>query len=155
GCSQRQLDNWIEKMHSQSAFVASSSASNARLMAIPVDRAPEKWGFRNDREKSAFFVFNHELGHLVVPECIAGDSDKSTEYREHAADGFAVLGSLRQGVLDKKDMVSKADDRGHAMLFTGDITHLTSMSLDAVAINPKNTDFVSLSAKEIVKIAQK
>lgn len=153
--SQTQYNALIQKMHDQSAFASSSSSTGDKLLAIPVNRDPEKWGFKNERDKSAFFVFNHELGHLVIPEALANDSRKSTEYREHAADTFAVLRSMQQGVLDKKDIVAKADDRGHSMLLTGDLTHLTSMSLDAVAINPKNTDFLSLSHKEIVKIAQK
>jgi hypothetical protein len=153
--SQTQYEALIQKMHDQSAFASVSSSTGDKLLGVPVNRDPEKWGFKNEKDKSAFFVFNHELGHIVIPEALASDSSKTTEYREHAADTFAVLRSMQQGVLDKKDIVAKADDRGHSMLLTGDLTHLTSMSLDAVAINPKNTDFLSLSPKEMVKIAQK
>lgn len=155
GLNQTQFDSMMKHLKNESAFVRESKKTGHKLLAVPVERAPEKWGFEGEKDKSAFFVFNHELGHLVVPECIAGDSSKSTEYREHAADTFAMMRSLQQGVVDKKDIIAKSNDRGHSMLVTGDLTHLTSMSLDAMAINPKNIDFLSLSPKEIVKIAQK
>lgn len=155
GYSQTQYEALIYKMEHQVAFATSSNSTGGKLLGMPVNRDAEKYGFKGEREKSAFFTFNHELGHLVIPEGLANESSKSTEYREHAADTFAVLRSLQQGVLDKKDVVNKADGRGQEMLFTGDLTHLTSMSLDAVAINPRNTDFLSLSKKEIVRLAQK
>jgi hypothetical protein len=155
GFSKTQYEALLDKMENQVAFATASNSTDHKLLGMPVTRAPEKYGFKGEKEKSAFFTFNHELGHLVIPGGLANESTKSTEYREHAADTFAVLRSLQQGVLDKKDIVNKADGRGQEMLFTGDLTHLTSMSLDAVAINPKNTDFISLSKKAIIKIAQK
>lgn len=155
GLSQRQFDSMMNMLESQSAFVSKAKKSGHKLMAVPVERDKSKWGFENEKDKSAHFVFNHELGHLVVPECVAGDSTKSTEYREHAADTFAMMRCLQQGTLDKRDIAAKSNDRGHALLVTGDITHLTSMSLDAMVINPKNIQFLSLSPKEIIKIAQK
>ncbi|MBI1216615.1 MAG: hypothetical protein GC185_12455 [Alphaproteobacteria bacterium] len=153
GKNQRQFDAMMQHKESNSAFAGEGNGH--KLIALPTRRGPDEGAFPGDEAKSAYFSFQHELGHFVVPNAHATDSDASTEHREHAADTFAVLRGLKQGVFSKADVVTLGDGRCIAMLLTQDITHLTTMSLDAVAINPKNIDFISLSEKDVLKIAQK
>ncbi len=124
------------------------------LMLIPVAREGDKQSFPGDDYKSAYFCFQHELGHFVVPNAQGMNSGKSDEYKEIAAYTFAMMRGLKDGTFQKSDLLSLADHRGQAMLMTMDFSHMTAMALDAMAINPKNIDFISLSKQEIVKVAQ-
>ncbi len=154
GMNQSQLDKMMTKAGNMEAVA--KVVNGHTLLAMPSQRensAAES--FPGNAYKSAYFCFQHELGHFVIPEGHAASSNKSTEYREHAADTFAMMRGLKDGVFQKTDLLHLSNRRGHEMLMTEDITHLTSMSLDALIINPKNIDFLSLSKNEIVKIAQK
>ncbi len=126
-----------------------------RLIALPLGREAEDGAFPGNPYKSAWYSFLHELGHFVVPEAHASTGSKSTQHNEHAADTFAAVMGLQLGIFDKADIAALADGRSHGMLLTKDVTHLTSMSLDAIVINPKNIDFMSLSKAEVVAIAKK
>lgn len=126
-----------------------------QIALVPASRAAEKGQFPGDQYKSSYFCFQHELGHFVVPNAHTSSSNKDVNWREHAADFFAITRGIQAGVFDKKDVVDQATTRGMASLLAlCDTEHLTSMSLDAIAINPKNIDFLSLSKQDIKKIAQ-
>lgn len=104
--------------------------------------------FAGEPEKQAAFVFFHELGHVVVP-----GADNGTNYSEQGADVFGVLRGIAKGLFEKKDVKKLADERLVAYLKSLDIQHLSTMALDAVVINPKQIDFVSLTPKQIARIA--
>lgn len=94
------------------------------------------------------YVFQHELGHLVVKR-----ADTGGNYSEHAADAFAVLRGFQSRFLDRRDIKEIADGRAMLGWFNCDVTHITSMSLDALIINPKQKDFMSLSPADTAKVA--
>lgn len=149
-----QLDSILERAGRQEAIA--TEMNGFQVMAIPSQREAAKGQFPDDQYKSAYFCFQHELGHFVVPQAHKMSSTKSTEWREHAADFFAITRGIQAGVFDKKDVVDQANSRAMATLLAfSDITHLTTMTLDAMAINPKNIDFLSLSKQEIKEVAAK
>lgn len=146
-----QYDSLMRKINSKAAVA--TEMNGFQILAMPSTREGDKQSFPGDDYKSAYFCFQHELGHFVVPNAQTATSRKSDEYKEHAADTFAMLRGLKEGVFQKSDLLKLADKRGQEMLMTMDFHHFTSMSLDALAINPKNIDFLSLSKQEIVKIS--
>ncbi|MDI1226317.1 MAG: hypothetical protein PSY14_01345 [bacterium] len=155
GLSPTQYNDMMDNAENMNALT--KNANGYKLVAMPAKREGANESFSGDSYKSAYFCFQHELGHFVVPQAHASDTSavrKTTQWREHAADTFAMLRGLKDGVFQKKDLIDLSDKRGHSMLLTEDVTHLTSMSLDALAINPKNTDFISLSKKEIIQISK-
>lgn len=150
--SPNQAKSLYTRAHNQEAVA--SVYNGYKIMAIPADR--EEGQFPGDKYKSAYFCFQHELGHFVVPEAHAQTGSKTTNWREHAADFFAMTRGVQAGIFDEKDVVDQATSRGMmALLCYADITHLTTMSMDAMVINPKDADFLTLSNKEIKGIAKK
>ena len=109
----------------------------------------EKMAFNpSEAAKRLNFTFQHELGHLVVKR-----ADTGGNYSEHAADAFAVLRGFQSHFLDRRDIKEIADGRAMLGWFNCDVTHITSMSLDALIINPKQKDFMSLSPADTAKVA--
>lgn len=94
------------------------------------------------------YTFQHELGHLVVK-----GADTGGNYSEHAADAFAVLRGFQSHFLDRRDVKEIADGRAMLGWLNCDVTHLTSMSLDALIINPKQKNFMNLTPDETAKVA--
>lgn len=135
---------------SSSGFAFHAPQEGKRIVAMHSKYCAEISMFDHAPEKQAAYVFDHELGHIVVPE-----ADKATNKAEHGADDFAVIRGLKRGTMDKKDIQLIADARATDFFLYGDLTHLTTVSLDNILVNPKNTDFLSLSANEIAQIAGK
>lgn len=152
GLNSIQFAHLVKKAQDKDALA--TEMNGHQLILIPVTREGEKQSFPGDDYKSAYFCFQHELGHFVVPQAQEMSSNKSGEYKEIAADTFAMMRGLKDGVFQKSDLLSLADHRGQAMLMTMDFSHMTAMALDAIAINPKNIDFISLSKEDIVKVAK-
>ncbi len=96
------------------------------------------------------YTFQHELGHLVVK-----NADKYGNYSEHAADAFAVLRGFQSSFMTRQDVKEISDGRAMMGWFNCDVTHITSMSLDALIINPKQKNFMTLTPDETVKLAQR
>lgn len=94
------------------------------------------------------YTFQHELGHLVVK-----GADRHGNYAEHAADAFAVLRGFQSGFLNRRDVKEISDGRAMLCWLNCDVTHITSMSLDALIINPKQKNFMSLDANQTAKLA--
>lgn len=94
------------------------------------------------------YTFQHELGHLVVK-----NADRAGNYAEHAADAFAVLRGFQSSFLTRQDVKEISDGRSMLGWLNCDVTHITSMSLDALIINPKQRDFMSLTPDETAKVA--
>ncbi len=96
------------------------------------------------------YTFQHELGHLVVK-----GADKHGNYAEHAADAFAVLRGFQSSFMTRRDVKEISDGRAMLGWFNCDVTHITSMTLDALIINPKQKNFMSLTPAETAKLAQR
>ena len=107
--------------------------------------------FGEDTHKSNHYTFDHELGHIVTKRGIGHGADIA----EHSADSFAALRGLQRGTLSKQDVKRAADVNDAGFLIYNGLSHLTSMTLDAIAINPKNIDYMSLSPKETSALADK
>lgn len=102
-----------------------------------------------DKAKQQAYTFLHELGHLVVP---VGIDD--TNQSEHAADAFAFIEGIRQGILTKNDAVKVANTRITHFMTAKDLDHLTTATLDYVAVNPEKQDFISLTPQEVAGVAR-
>ncbi|HYD17214.1 MAG TPA: hypothetical protein VEF76_01890 [Patescibacteria group bacterium] len=148
----RQYDALLEKVENKRAVA--TEMNGFRIVAVASAGEGDMQSFPGDEYKSAYFAFQHELGHFVVKDA-QGLSGRAEDYKEHAADTFAVIRGLQAGVLKKSDLLALSDKRGQEMLMSMDFAHMTSMSLDAIAINPKNIDFLSLSKQDIAKVAQR
>jgi len=109
--------------------------------------------FGEDADKSNHYTFDHELGHLVTAKGMGRDLEQNVT--EISADSFAALRGLQRGTLDKKDLQRAADMNDAGFLMYCGLSHLTSMSLDAIAVNPRNTDYISLTPQETAKLASK
>lgn len=108
------------------------------------------------KDVEAFFLFSHELGHLVVKDACpeASNTPETIDKRnmEIKADVFSALYGLKHGVFDENDIASLSLNRMWRGLL-GDEEHLTSEALDHIAIREKQADFVSLDPLTIQKIA--
>ena len=149
----QQFENLIERAQNQEAVA--TVMNGHKIIAIPAERSAERGQFPGSQFKSNYFCFQHELGHFVVPKAHGKvDGAREEDWRENAADFFAVTRGIQAGVFDKKDIIDQATNRSMSSLLSyGDIHHITTMTLDAVAINPKNIDFLSLSKDDIKNVA--
>ncbi|MFN7112924.1 MAG: hypothetical protein ACK4PK_01030 [Alphaproteobacteria bacterium] len=120
------------------------------LMMFPHKPTPT---FANDPDKCNQLTFDHELGHIVCGKGMG--NNLAADYTEHVADSFAVLRGLRRGTLEKSDIQAVAAQRDAGFLLYSGIDHLTSMSLDAIVINPKNIDYAALSPQQVIRLAEK
>lgn len=109
--------------------------------------------FPGDPDKSNFLTFDHELGHIVAPKGMG--KHIPADVTELVADSFAAIRGLQRGSLTKQDVQTMANHRDAGFLLYSGLSHLTSMSLDAIVINPKNIDIASLSPKEIGQVAKR
>lgn len=150
---ERQIERLFQ--NGQSGTAVASEMNGYQIALIPVNRDADKGQFPGDQYKSAYFCFQHELGHFVVPNAHTSSSNKTGNWREHAADFFAITRGIQEGIFDKQDVVDQATRRGMASLVAlCDVDHISTMTLDAVAINPKNIDFLSLDKQQIKAVAQ-
>lgn len=138
----------------QGARVWATASGKKLLTAFTGEHQPSAqelilFGTQDDA-KQAYYTFEHELGHVVVK-----NADNPTNYSEHAADTFALLRGFQSGFLDKSDAQLIAKGRDTLMWYNADYKHVTSMSLDALVINPKQIDFISLTPAEIAAVAAK
>jgi len=99
-------------------------------------------------DKQNYFTFQHELGHIVVK-----DGNKPNNRSEHGSDTFALLRGFKSGFFNKLDAQKISLGRDTLAWYNADVTHISSMSLDALVINPKQLDFISLTPQETAKIA--
>lgn len=120
------------------------------LMMFPHKPTPT---FAGDPDKSNQLTFDHELGHIVSGKGMG--NHLAADYTEHVADSFAVLRGLRRGTLQKSDIQAVAAQRDAGFLLYSGIDHLTSMSLDALVINPKNIDYQALSPQQVIRLAER
>lgn len=115
-----------------------------------------------DRNEDAYFNFNHELGHLVVPEAMPPDNATEEIYRltESIADTFAAISCIKQEVLDGQDIETIAEKRAfdawmqQALCPKDANIYMTSYALDCVSNNYSKKELTSLTPKELVILAR-
>lgn len=151
--SPQQFENLITRAQNKEAVA--TVMNGHKIVAVPADREASLGQFPDSQYKSSYFCFQHELGHFVVPKAHGKvEGAREEDWRENAADFFAVTRGIQAGVFDKKDIIDQATNRSmSALLSFGDINHITTMTLDAVAINPKSIDFLSLSKGDIKAVS--
>jgi hypothetical protein len=136
--------------HNERPLSMSGHKGGTVLMMFPHKPTPT---FANDPDKSNQLTFDHELGHMVSGKGMG--NNLAADYTEHVADSFAVLRGLRRGTLQKSDIPAITAQRDAGFLLYSGIDHLTSMSLDAIVINPKNIDYQALSPQQVIRLAEK
>jgi len=119
------------------------------LMIMHPDRPSNV--FPGATDKCNHYTFDHELGHLVAPK--GTGRDVAPDLAENVADSFAVLRGLQRGTLVKQDLAALSAHRDSGFLLYGGLSHLTSMAIDSIIINPRHTDFMSLSPLQTARIA--
>jgi hypothetical protein len=77
------------------------------------------------------YVFNHELGHLTVPDAYGGWKD-GKPYPENAADSFAIVKHLQENKDDVLLPLVASWGRAYRFVVSGCATHLTSPSIEAL-----------------------
>ena len=133
-----------------SGFAFNAKTEGKQILAIHSHYCKDITLFQHAPEKQAAFVFDHELGHIVVAE-----ADTATNKSENKADGFAIMRGLKRGTMDKKDAQLIADERAVDFFLEGDLVHLTTAGADNLIINPKKVNFLELSPAQIAAIAHK
>ncbi len=119
------------------------------LMIMHPDRPSNV--FPDAPDKCNHYTFDHELGHLVAPK--GSGRGIKPDLAENVADSFAVLRGLQRGTLVKENLAVLSSHRDACFLLYGGLSHLTSMAIDAIIINPRHTDFMSLTSRQTAHIA--
>lgn len=133
-----------------SGFAFDAQSEGKKILAIHSNYCKDITMFGHAPEKQAAFVFDHELGHIVVPE-----ANTATNKSENKADGFAIIRGLKRGSMDKKDAQLIADSRAVDFFLEGDLVHLTTAGMDNLIVNPKKINFLDLTPAQIAAIAHK
>lgn len=165
-------EGMLAMMEDEGAFSHTGHAGG-KIVVVPTKKSPDKMRLLDDPHKSNQLSFDHELGHMIMPEG-TGPTMTTQEYffnnllaqrgqmttsdvyghqAEYAADSFAAIRGIRRGSLDKADISHLASLHDGAFLLRGDLLHFTSIAFDSVIINPQDTHFTSLSPKEVIRIA--
>jgi hypothetical protein len=105
--------------------------------------------FQDDPDKENFMTLFHEAGHIIQPRGLKHDID----IKETSADNFAALRGISKGLWSKEDILELSSARSKEFLLNSDTGHLTSLSLDAIVINPKNIDYSVLTPQQVKKLA--
>jgi len=143
-------DDMEAYLENKRPFSSDSREEGTVLMMHPSN--PTK-SFPNDPDKSNYLTFDHELGHIVAPKGMGKGIPR--DVTEMVADSFAAIRGLQRGTLTKQDVQTMADQRDAGFLLYSGLDHLTSMTLDAIVINPKNIDIHSLSPHDVAQIANR
>lgn len=161
------LDDITHSLLQKPFFAMKDPVSQKGLMFFDGIEAEENLPL--ERNAKLHYMFNHELGHLVMKDATASDlynTHKNTPYAflrgviaqatlesENKADSFGALKSYAEGHLDADDLRTIAAGRAQAMIANNMSSHLTSMSLDALSISADMGQFISLKPAEIKAIA--
>lgn len=122
-----------------------------------------------ERNTKLHYIFNHELGHLLVKGGMSSDlylehkdkthaeikplADIMTLLSENKADSFGALQTLVDRHMTTDDIRTIAFERARVMLTRDIVSHLTSMSLDGLSLKADAGHFISLEPAEIKAIA--
>lgn len=103
-------------------------------------------------EMEAMAVFDHELGHLVVP---GGYFSKDPTLRETAADTFAVLRHIQRYGDDSKAIEKAGWRRAFDFVTSGDAGHFTMLTVDEVAKLKDTLDIKNMTPTQTVELASR
>ena len=99
------------------------------------------------------FAFNHELGHIVVPNGHGSEagkplSNENNQDEEKAADVFSVLRGLNKGLLSKTDIETLLVERiiGKGI---GDGVHDTTQALAELIVSLEDIDVATLTPQKV------
>jgi len=106
GLNHNQTQNLFK--HGEKGKAVATEMNGFQIALVPAGRDAKLGQFPDDQYKSSYFCFQHELGHFVVPKAHTSSSNKDENWREIAADFFAMTRGLQAGVFDKQDVVNQA-----------------------------------------------
>jgi hypothetical protein len=108
-------------------------------------------GFSTDPEKATMGMLDHEIGHLVVKH--AADKTCSLIDKETRADVYASLRALQR--FGGEEAADLGFHRLNVFLDSAnDIDYLTTFAVDRVIIDSQTADFISLTPKQTVALAE-
>jgi hypothetical protein len=139
-------DRWMYNLVCQEETIA-FKVGDKHLIALFPDNM--SFFFQDAPDKGKFMALFHEAGHLIQPRGMEHDVD----IKEISADSFAILRGISKGLWSKEDILEVSSVRSAGFMLGGHTSHLTSMSLDAIVINPKNIDYSALTPQQVTKLA--
>lgn len=98
------------------------------------------------------FVFNHELGHLTVPDA-HGSWHDGKPYPENAADSFATIKHLQENPDDLMLPLANSWARAYRFIAASNATHMTSLSTEALIAARHTAGFDNLHGKALTDYA--
>lgn len=122
------------------------------LVFKPDDGMHQSLGQTMPKEQVSRFVFNHELGHLTVPEAHGGWHD-GKPYPENAADSFATLKHLQENKDDVLLPLVNSWARAYRFVAASNATHMTSFSTEALLAMRHALNLDGLQGKALTDFA--
>lgn len=107
-----------------------------------------------DLAVSDAYVFDHELGHLVVKTAM-DETPEQPNLTETSADAFALIRHYQRYGMDSPLPIGYIT--ANAMMFLSglpDTGHTTLWALDQIRLDAKTADFMSLTPAETAKLAE-
>ncbi len=94
------------------------------------------------------YAFDHETGHILVPE---GLNKFHEEKREFAADAYAAIRCFQRFGNEAKEIMSAVSwQRAYIGVFTGNTGHLTTTVIDRIIAESDSTDYAKMTPQETV-----
>lgn len=145
-------DSFIKAALRAKGFARRDDVSGCAVLAVHTEK---NLVGHLEAEKGKYFTFYHELGHLVVPGAAAGGgaSVETINRAEHAADIFALLWGMRDGILNAADAGGLSLTRAMNAACFKDMSHLTTVAVDALMVHQRELRPEGLSVQEIVRLA--
>ncbi len=157
GVSDYQLDDIVDKVKYEAEKAGSSMATKLGRDSLDVlvyTPLPFKMFTGKDQtpEMEAMAVFDHELGHLVVP---GGYFSQDPTLRETAADTFAVLRHIQRYGEESKAIEKAGWRRAFDFVISGDAGHFTMLTLDEVTKIKDKLDIKNMSPQQTADLASR
>ena len=102
------------------------------------------------------FTLDHEIGHLLVKDAHISDSRENIQYRESAADAFAVIRTFQRygNTKEARDMLEHVSaSRSINALTRYDFKHLTTSVIERMLEDSLVVDFSTIPIEQAKKVA--
>lgn len=135
------------------AFQADPMSGMKSVVFKPDDGLVQTLGVTVPKEQAQNFALQHEIGHLTVPKAY-GDFFGGRPYPENSADSFATIRHLQEN--DQETLLPLVNSwaRAYRFVATGNATHLSSTSTDALLALHKSESFTSMTPAQVVALAE-